>query len=93
MSCQRYQQNVKNSQLLTKPFLLTNDRNAFFEELWFILKTNLATHELNIIFHDLKEPTEKQKEKGAKSQLCYSFVSGKKTPQIFDGKEKEDDDN
>ncbi len=69
--------------------LWINDRNAFFEELWFILKTNLATHELNIIFHDLKEPTEKQKEKGAKSQLCYSFVSGKKTPQIFDGKEKE----
>jgi hypothetical protein len=69
--------------------LFMNDRNSFFEELWFILKTNLATHELTIIFHDLKEPTEKQKEKGAKNTLCYSYVKGKKTPQIFDGKEKE----
>lgn len=69
--------------------LFVNDRNAFFEELWFVLKTNLATHELTIIFHDLKEPTEKQKEKGAKNTLCYSYVKGEKTPQIFDGKEKE----
>jgi hypothetical protein len=69
--------------------LWINDRNAFFEELWFILKTNLATHELTIIFNDLKEPTEKQKEKGVKPELCHSFVKGNKTPQIFDGSEKE----
>jgi hypothetical protein len=69
--------------------LWINDRNAFFEELWFILKTNLASHELTMIFHDLKEPSEKQKEKGAKNTLCYSFVKGEKTPQLFDGKEKE----
>lgn len=70
--------------------LWISDRNSFFEELWFILKTNLATHELTIIFNDLKEPTEKQKEKGEKPKLCQSFVFGKKTPQIFDGKEKEE---
>lgn len=69
--------------------LWVNDRNSFFEELWFILKTNLATNELTIIFNDLKEPTEKQKEKGEKSKLCHSFVFGHKTPQIFDGKDKE----
>ena len=69
--------------------LWINDRNSFFEELWFILKTNLATHELNIIFHDLKEPSEKQKEKGVKPELCYSYVKGQKTPQIFDGKDTE----
>jgi hypothetical protein len=69
--------------------LWINDRNAFFEELWFILKTNLATHELTIIFNDLKQPTEKQKEKGAKPVLCHSFVKGQKTPQIFDGSDKE----
>ncbi len=69
--------------------LWVNDRNAFFEELWFILKTNLATHELTIIFNDLKEPTEKQKEKGAKPELCHSYVKGEKTPQIFDGTAKE----
>ena len=69
--------------------LWINDRNSFFEELWFILKINLASHELSIIFHDLKKPTEKQKEKGAKPTLCYSYVQGSKIPQIFDGKEKE----
>ncbi len=65
------------------------DRNSFFEELWFILKTNLATTELNIIFHDLKEPTEKQAEKGDKPKLCYSYVDGKKIPNLFEGKDKE----
>lgn len=67
-----------------------NDRNSFFEELWFILKTNLATHELTMIFNDVKEPSEKQKEKGEKPKLCHSFVSGSKYPQIFDGSDKED---
>ncbi len=66
--------------------LWINDRNSFFEELWFMLKTNLASSELNIIFHDLKEPTDKQKEKGDKASLCYSKVTGEKTPEIFDGK-------
>ena len=69
--------------------LWLNDRNAFFEELWFIVKTNLGTSSLNIIFNDLKEPTEKQKEKGDKNKLCHSFVKGEKLPQIFDGTEVE----
>jgi hypothetical protein len=69
--------------------LWVNDRNAFFEELWFIVKTNLGTSNLNIIFNDLKEPTEKQKEKGDKNKLCHSFVKGEKLPQIFDGTEVE----
>ena len=70
--------------------LWVNDRNSFFEELWFILKTNLATHELSLIFNDVKEPSDKQKEKGEKPKLCHSFVKGAKSPQIFDGTEKED---
>lgn len=69
--------------------LWVNDRNSFFEEFWFILKTNLATHDLTMIFNDLKEPTEKQKEKGDKATLCNSFISGKKSPQLFDGTAKE----
>lgn len=69
--------------------LWIKDRNSFFEELWFILKTNLASSELNIIFHDLKEPTEKQQEKGEKPKLCYSYVKGEKVPNLFEGKEKE----
>lgn len=67
-----------------------NDRNSFFEELWFILKTNLATHELTIIFNDVKEPSDKQKDKGEKPKLCHSFVAGAKSPQIFDGTAKEE---
>lgn len=69
--------------------LWIKDRNSFFEELWFILKTNLATNELNIIFHDLKEPTEKQAEKGEKPKLCYSYVKGNKIPNLFEGKDQE----
>ncbi len=69
--------------------LWIKDRNSFFEELWFILKTNLASNELNIIFHDLKEPTEKQVEKGEKPKLCYSYVKGEKIPNLFEGKDQE----
>lgn len=69
--------------------LWVKDRNSFFEELWFFLKTNLATTELSIIFHDLKELTEKQSEKGEKPKLCYSYVQGEKIPQLFEGKDKE----
>ena len=38
----------------------------------------------------MKEPSEKQKEKGEKPKLCHSFVSGVKSPQIFDGTDKEE---
>jgi hypothetical protein len=69
--------------------LWVKDRNSFFEELWFTLKTNLCTTNLNIIFHDLKEPTEKQAEKGDKPKLCYSYVQGTKLPNLFEGKDKE----
>lgn len=67
--------------------LWTADRNAFFEELWFVLKTNLATAELTAVFHDVKEP---DPEKGEKPSLFYSYVYGKKSPQIFEGKEREE---
>ena len=52
--------------------------------------TNLATTNLNIIFHDLKEPTEKQAEKGEKPRLCFSYVQGTKVPHLFEGKAKEE---
>ena len=69
--------------------LWLNDRNSFFEELWFLLKTNLFTSQLDIIFHDLKEPTEAQKEKGAKPELMYAVVKGNKKQQIFEAKDQE----
>lgn len=67
--------------------LWLNDRNAFFEELWFTLKTNIGASNVEIIFHDLKEPTEAQKEKGAKNQLMYAYVKGTKNQQIFEAKD------
>lgn len=62
-----------------------NDRNSFFEELWFFLKTNLGTTKLTIVFNDLKMPTAAAKEKGEKPVLCHSYVEGRKVPQIFEG--------
>ncbi len=70
--------------------LWVSDRNSFFEELWFILKTNLGTQNLNIVFNDLKMPSDKQKEKGEKPKLCHSFVKGEKVPQIFEGTDAEE---
>lgn len=70
--------------------LWVRDRNSFFEELWFIVKSNLASNELNIIFHDLKEPSEKQAEKGEKPSLCFSYVKGAKIPHLFEGNESEE---
>lgn len=67
--------------------LWLNDRNAFFEEMWFLLKTNIGADKIEIIFHDLKEPSDAQKEKGAKNQLIYAVVKGKKNQQIFEAKE------
>lgn len=67
--------------------LWQSDRSAFFEELWFILKTNLASTELTAVFHDVKDIGG---DKGEKPVLAYSYVTGEKTPQIFEGKEKEE---
>lgn len=70
--------------------LWINDRNAFFEELWFAIRTNLGTTQLRIIFNDLKMPTAAAKEKGEKPVLCQSFVQGEKVPQIFEGTDAEE---
>lgn len=63
-----------------------NDRNAFFEELWFLVKNNLGTQGLTIIFNDLKEPENKEKDKPS---LVHSFVTGDKLPNIFEGTPRE----
>tara|TARA_B100001971_G_scaffold215195_1_gene260238 strand:- start:62395 stop:63153 length:759 start_codon:yes stop_codon:yes gene_type:complete len=67
--------------------LWTNDRSNFFEELWYLVKTNLGTTDLNIIFHDV---TEENPEKNEKAQLKYSVCKGKKSPEIFDAKSAEE---
>lgn len=83
--------NIENSYKIANYLksLWIQDRNSFFDELWFLIKSNLSTKQLNIIFHDLKEPNQKQQEKGEKSKLCYSYIEGSKKPSLFEGKEKE----
>lgn len=68
---------------------LFRDRNQFFESFWKVLKSNLATTDLNIIFHDLKEPTAAAKEKGEKPTLAYGCVKGQKTPAFSEGSDLE----
>lgn len=67
--------------------LWKNDRNNFFEELWYLLKTNLGTTELSLIFHDL---IEENPEKNEKAALKYSVCRGEKSPQIFDAQKNEE---
>lgn len=66
--------------------LWKNDRNNFFEELWYLIKTNLGTTDLSVIFHDL---IEENPEKNEKAQLKYSTCKGKKSPEIFDATDSE----
>lgn len=66
-----------------------NDRDNFFEELWFIIKSNLATTDLTMIYHDLKE-TQGKKDKNERPQLTYSVISGTKIPNISAATEKEE---
>lgn len=69
--------------------LLHRDRNNFFQSFWQKLKANLASTELTVIFHDLKEPTAAAKEKGEKPTLAYASVKGNKTPQFIEGTDLE----
>lgn len=73
------------TQVKTLKELWIKDRNQFFKTLWQTYKSNLAAIELNIIFHDLKEPTPAQKEKGEKPTLAYSFVKGVKIGELQEG--------
>ncbi len=61
--------------------LWAKDRHSFFEELWYLFKTNCKCSELNIIFHDLQENQE---------ALCYSQVKGTKLPNIQPGTSAEE---
>lgn len=67
--------------------LWVNDRNTFFEELWYMMKRNLATTELNIIFHDLIEG---DAEKNEKNKLQVAYLKGDRTPNFNNAEEKEE---
>lgn len=66
--------------------LWPNERTTFFEELWHLLKLNLGTTELKIIFNTL-HPAQKE---GQKDKLSRAVISGTRTGQPFEGSDVED---
>lgn len=82
-----------------------NDRHSFFEEFWYLLKSNLATSSLRIIFNDLKgyeadnsnDQDENKKSKDStkesverkKSVLKQSSIFGHKRPEMTNPSEAE----
>jgi hypothetical protein len=67
--------------------LYVSDRNTFFEELWYILKSNLATSELTILFNDAVEANDDKK--GDRPKLIQSYIKGTKGPNFYSGEAKE----
>lgn len=58
--------------------LWPNDRSGFFEELWFILKTNLGASSLKLIYNDLI----KSKQEHEKNKLIKVKVQGDRYPEL-----------
>lgn len=67
--------------------LWTGDRLAFFEDLWTLLKKNLGTTELSLLFNDIEEIQGKDETK--KQKLVQSVLTGKKTPEFKKANEHE----
>ncbi|MFT6068209.1 MAG: hypothetical protein ACJAT2_002923 [Bacteriovoracaceae bacterium] len=65
--------------------LWANERTAFFEELWNLLKRNLGTSELTIVYNDVK----KAKKEGEKNKLIRVKVHGKLKANPEEGGELE----
>jgi hypothetical protein len=71
------------------------DPHFFFKDLWSILRTNLGTKFLRIVFHDLKNSqfqnetdlSESESQKG-KPKLVCSSIAGQRFPEIFQGGER-----
>lgn len=58
--------------------LWPNDRSGFFEELWFILKTNLGATNLKLIYNDMI----KAKNENEKNKLIKVKVLGDRYPEL-----------
>lgn len=58
--------------------LWKSDRYAFFHELWYVMRNNLATPEVKIIFHDVIE----KKDEHDKDKLIFSTLSAGIRPEI-----------
>jgi hypothetical protein len=58
--------------------LWPNDRSGFFEELWFILKSNLGATNLKLIYNDMI----KAKNENEKNKLVKVKVQGSRFPEL-----------
>lgn len=58
--------------------LYPNDRSGFFEELWFILKSNLGATNLRLIYNDMI----KAKNENEKNKLIKVKVQGERYPEL-----------
>lgn len=58
--------------------LWPNDRSGFFEELWFILKSNLGASNLKLIYNDMI----KSKNENEKNKLVKVKVQGERYPEL-----------
>ena len=58
--------------------LWPNDRSGFFEELWFILKSNLGASDLKLIYNDMI----KSKQEHEKNKLVKVKVQGERFPEL-----------
>lgn len=58
--------------------LWPNDRSGFFEELWFILKSNLGASNLRLIYNDMI----KSKNENEKNKLIKVKVQGDRYPEL-----------
>lgn len=65
--------------------LWPNDRTTFFEELWFILKSNLGAKSLRIIFNDIQMG----KKEHEKNKLIQVKIEGDRVPNPVEGGELE----
>jgi len=65
--------------------LYPNDRSTFFEELWFILKRNLGTSKLTLIYNDIILG----KKEGEKNKLIQANLTGEISPLYQQGGEAE----
>lgn len=58
--------------------LWPNDRSGFFEELWFLLKSNLGASNLKLIYNDMI----KSKNENEKNKLVKVKVQGERYPEL-----------
>lgn len=65
--------------------LWPNDRTAFFEQLWFILKTNIGAKSLKLIYNDIIIG----KGENEKNKLIQACIDGKRMPNPTQGGELE----